>query len=111
MLVYSNSEKYYVTGHTCKYAQVLRYRQTKKRCLFKHCNYPHLDALDNGVLYVEYYLNECLDFKFVANTQARILDAFQVDHEDPDWTPWDELEEENSCAEEDLKKEKTVQVN
>jgi hypothetical protein len=54
--IYSNSEKYYVTFHSTKYAQVLRYWQVKRRCLFKNCNFPNHNALDNGLQHVEYFI-------------------------------------------------------
>jgi hypothetical protein len=74
MLMYDNSEKCYVKGHTKRYAQVLQYWQ-KKRCLFQHCNYRFHNALNNGLDYIRYFKKEILYFDFINDTQVRIIDA------------------------------------
>jgi hypothetical protein len=75
MLLYENSEKYYVKGHSRKYPRVLQYWQKKRRFLFQHCNFPHIDSLNMGFRYVSYFMKRILHFNFVTDTQIRVIDA------------------------------------
>jgi hypothetical protein len=153
MLIYNNNEKYHLESSNDKYAEVLGYWLKKRRCIFEHCNFKGHQALNNGTDHVMFYMKECLNFNFITDTQALVIDAlspiwkvllmerlyhivgwkirtpfemliprkgkflrdvvtidetYDMDMQDYDDESWDEIEEENDAALNDIKKAKSV---
>jgi hypothetical protein len=76
MQIYNNNEKWRVKGQKRDFTEVIGYCGRKKKCMFKSCNFIGHNGLKNGIDHIRYYVTKILNFSFITDIQAKVIDAY-----------------------------------